>query len=68
MIIDDVKVKAVTEKALLIELSGDDEVEEVWIPKSQLGDETDVADVGDVGQVEIPDWLAAKRDLGKYAR
>lgn len=58
--IDEVIVKAKTAKALLVEIDGTD----YWMPKSQLGDATDVEEVGDIGVVELPEWLAREKGLG----
>ena len=48
-----------TEKALLVNV----ENEEVWIPKSQIEESSEVAEVGDCGVLEIPQWLAEKAGL-----
>lgn len=57
--IDEVIVKHVTEKALLCEI----EDAQVWIPKSQLQDGTDVEDIDDIGVIVIPRWLAESKKL-----
>jgi hypothetical protein len=53
-------VKVETDKALLCVFeTGDEE----WIPKSQIGEGSEVKRKGDVGEIEIPRWLAEEKDL-----
>lgn len=61
VVLDDVVVKAVTEKALLVEY--DDE--EVWIPVSQIVlEETDVEfERGATGTLAITQWIAKEKGL-----
>jgi hypothetical protein len=59
VVFDEVIVKAATKKAILCEIEGED----YWIPRSQLGDETDVDESGDAGQIAIPKWLARAKNL-----
>ena len=50
-----------TEKALLVEYEG----EEIWIPQSEIDDESEVFDADDnsEGDLVIPLWLAEKKGL-----
>ena len=59
----EVTVLAATEKALLCELRAGRELLEVWIPRSQLLDGTEVEDRGDAGTLTIPHWLAEEKEL-----
>ena len=51
------EVKRETEKALLVEIRG----EEFWVPKSQVDDT--YPEVGDVGTIGLTDWIAAAKNL-----
>jgi hypothetical protein len=56
----DVEIKHHTEKAILVEVEG----EEHWIPVSQIiWDETEVAAKGDVGTMAITQWIAREKGL-----
>lgn len=46
-------------KALLVEYEG----EEVWIPKSQIDDDSEVWKEGQEGTLIIPYWLAEEKGL-----
>ena len=61
VLLDDVEVKAVTEKALLVEY----EEEEYWIPLSQVElEETEVKfDRGARGTLAITKWIAKEKGL-----
>lgn len=50
-----------TDKALLVHAEG----EELWIPKSQIHDDSEVFDGGDnsEGLLVIPEWLAEDKGL-----
>lgn len=48
-----------TEKALLVLVGG----REVWVPKSQIEDASEVQEPGDVGVLMVPEWWAAQVDL-----
>lgn len=37
--------------------------DEVWIPRSQLGDDSHVNEEGDVGTLEITEWIAIEKNL-----
>lgn len=61
----DVVVKAESEKgsssdgALLCLIEG----EEIWIPKSQITDDSEVYKIGTEGTLVITDWIAEKKGL-----
>ena len=55
------RVRFETEKALHVEVDG--YPEPVWIPKSQLHEESDIAHRGDDGVFYIPAWLAREKGL-----
>ncbi len=57
--IDHVKVVRESGAALLVLIDG----QQVWIPKSQVLDESEVWGDGDQGQLVIPEWLAIERGL-----
>lgn len=52
--------KAQSEKALLVELH---EHGELWIPKSQIHDDSEVYSLGHDGDVVVTLWWAEKREL-----
>lgn len=54
----DAEFVAHSEDAILVDIEGD----EVWLPKSVVGDFDD-ADPGDTITIEIPEWLAEDRGL-----
>lgn len=56
-----VTVSRKTDAALLVE---DENGEEVWIPLSQIHDDSEIWDeskVGEQGKLVIPEWLATKK-------
>jgi hypothetical protein len=57
--IPDVTVKIETDKALLCNIHG----EEIWIPKSQIDDDSEVYEEDTEGVLVIPKWLAEKKSL-----
>lgn len=57
--INDCRVKRATDKAILVEVDG----EEAWIPQSQIDDESEVWKDGDEGTLVIPLWLAEAKGL-----
>lgn len=57
--IHDVTVKYETDGALLVVADG----EEVWIPKSQIDDDSEVYAKGTSGTLIIPRWLAREKGL-----
>jgi len=58
--IDDVVVHAATDAAILVETSDGDEV---WIPKSQLRQGTNVIEEGDKGKIIVPRWIAVEKEI-----
>lgn len=59
--LEDVTVKRVTEKALLVSFTNDEgKVIEEWIPKSQVK-ETDCLADGDEGYVTMTSWIAKQK-------
>lgn len=62
-VIRGVTVLRATERALLCDVDGD----EVWIPKSQPDDDSELtedSDEGDCGTLVIPQWLADEKGIG----
>lgn len=57
--IDDVTVLKATDKALLCEIDG----EQVWIPKGQIDDDSEVFQEGQDGQLVISEWIAKEKGL-----
>jgi hypothetical protein len=57
--LSNVTVKRATDKALLCEIHG----EEIWIPKSQIHDDSEVYEADTEGDLIIPRWLAEKKGL-----
>lgn len=57
--IPDVEVVRATEDALLVLVEG----EEVWIPKSQIDDDSEVWREGQEGALVIPEWLAEAKGI-----
>ena len=57
--IDNVFVKAETDRAILCDIDGD----EHWIPKSQISDDSEVYQDGDEGDLVITEWLANQKGL-----
>jgi len=60
-IFDEVEVRRVSPKAILVR--GGEFKEDTWLPKSQLKVGTTVEEVGDIGTVVIPEWLAEAKNL-----
>jgi hypothetical protein len=58
--IDNVRCIKETHAALLCVI--DDE--EVWIPKSQISDDSEVYDEGSSGTLIISEWIANEKGLG----
>lgn len=51
-----------TPKALLVEYEG----EEIWVPKSQIQDDSEIysaKQIGETGELVIPYWLAEEKGL-----
>lgn len=59
VVIDDAKVLKATAKALLVKIGA----REVWIPQSQIMDDSEVWDAGDEGALVITAWFAEKEGL-----
>jgi hypothetical protein len=57
--LDNVEAKKDTGRALLCEIDG----EEVWIPHSQIDDDSEVFKLGDVGRLVISEWIAKQKGL-----
>lgn len=57
--IDDVEVKVETDKALLVDIDGD----EYWLPKSQILEDSEVQGKDDVGTLLVTRWWAEKEGL-----
>lgn len=57
--IDDVECLKETDKALLCLIDG----EEIWIPKSQIDEESEVYEEGQTGLLVITRWLAEQNGL-----
>jgi len=50
---------ATTEQAILVEVDN----EEFWIPRSQLSEDSEVADKGDEGTLIVTRWVAEQKGL-----
>ena len=57
--IEGVTVKHEVDKALLVDIDGD----EHWIPKSQIDDDSEVYEMGTDGDLVITKWIAEKKGL-----
>lgn len=55
----EIEVKHFTESAILCEHGQG----ECWIPKSQIRDYSDEVVLGEIIEIEIPEWLAADKDM-----
>lgn len=51
--------KHATEKALLVVIKKD----EFWIPKSQIGPDSEVTEKDDKGTLEITEWIAEQKGI-----
>ena len=60
---DDVKVKRATDKAILVEIDG----EEHWIPKSHVHDDSEVwddaPDARGPGRLVVSQWIAEQKGI-----
>lgn len=54
-----VVAKHETEAAILCVVDG----KEVWIPKSQIDDSSEVKEDGDEGTLVVSEWIAEQKDL-----
>jgi hypothetical protein len=57
--LSDVSVVKETDKALLCNIHG----EEIWIPKSQIKEDSEVFEEGTEGSLVISQWLASQKGL-----
>lgn len=57
--LDDVRAIKETDAALLCDING----EEIWIPKSQIDDDSEVWQEGDDGVLIISEFIAEKKGL-----
>jgi hypothetical protein len=57
--IEDVIVLKATDKALLCDINDD----EIWIPQSQIDDDSEVFQEGDEGTLVISLWIAEQKGL-----
>lgn len=57
--IEDVACLRATEKAILVNVDG----EELWIPLSQVDDDSEVYSEGDEGTLIITAWIARQKGL-----
>ena len=58
--IEDVCVKAESDKAILVQF---DDLDEIWIPKSQLAERSEVKAEGDSGTLVISRWIAEQKGI-----
>lgn len=58
--IDDVEVVGATDKAIRVRVDGG---REVWVPQSQVHDNSEVWKLGDKGTLVVPEWLAIDKGL-----
>ena len=54
-------VKVVSESALAIRVDIDGEL--VWIPQSQVDDESEIWQTGDEGRLVVSEWIATEKGL-----
>ena len=59
--VGNVTVLRATEKALLCRIEDDDR--EIWIPRSQIAEESEVEDEGDEGELFVSEWFARQEGL-----
>ena len=58
-ILSDVEVIQQTDSAILVEAGILDD--DVWVPNSQVDDESEVHKMGDSGDLVVSDWFASKK-------
>ncbi len=56
--VEDVKCIAETAEAVLVKLDG----AQVWVPKSQISDDSEVGALGDEGTLVVAEWFAVKQE------
>lgn len=54
------KVVKETEKAILVNIEGRD----IWVPKSQILENSEVTEAGDDGTIVLSTWFCEKEGLG----
>ena len=59
--IEDVSVVHETDNALLCNIEG----EEIWIPKGQIDEDSEVYEEGTEGALVITEWIAKKKGLAE---
>ena len=57
--LEDVLVLRKTDKAILVEV----DTAQIWIPKSQISENSEVWKDGQTGALIIPEWLATAKGL-----
>lgn len=57
--VEGVSVIKSMDKAILCEISG----EKIWIPLSQVGDDSEVREEGDEGDLVITEWIAGEKGI-----
>jgi len=57
---DDVTCLAESDRAIRVEIEGD---QAVWIPKSQVDDESEVKAPGDEGRLVVTKYIVEQREL-----
>ena len=57
--IDDVEILRATDKAVLCQI----EDQQVWIPQSQIDDDSEIWKEGDTGTLIVSDWIAKEKKL-----
>jgi hypothetical protein len=50
-----------TAAAILVEKKGKEDEEPLWVPKSQLSDDSEVWSIEDEGELVVTHWWAEKR-------
>lgn len=58
--LDDCTIVRETDKAILVRI-GDQDDNEVWIPKSQIHDDSDIWKEGESGRLIITEWIAKQK-------
>lgn len=63
VVLDDVTALRATDKALLCRVTDDGKSREVWVPQSQITDDSEVYAVGHEGQLVVTAWWAEREGL-----
>lgn len=61
--IRDVEAVKETDKAVQVELSGGLEKDKFWVPKSQIGEESEVKEEGDEGDLQVSKFFAVQNEI-----